>query len=88
MEYCIDRNVTLCLSNPILKEYIEVLARPKFSRFPDFKTTADFLIARLSELSEFNEPTTQLDIIPDEADNRFLELAEISEADYIITGNT
>jgi putative PIN family toxin of toxin-antitoxin system len=88
VEYCIESNVKVCLSNALLEEYLEVLARPKFSNFPDFKTNADFLIARLSEISEFYEPKSKLDIIEDEPDNRILELAKISEADFIITGNT
>ena len=88
IEHCIDGNASICLSNEILQEYIEVLHRPKFSRFTDFKNNADFLIARLSEMAEFYEPNTKLDIILDEPDNRLLELAEISKADYIVTGNT
>src|SRR5690606_26943331 len=88
LDYCIEGNAIICISNPILQEYIEVLGRPKFARFPDFKTNADFLIARISEISEFYEPINELKIIKDEADNRLLELADISKAEFIITGNT
>lgn len=88
VDYCIEGNAVICLSNPILQEYIEVLGRPKFAKFTDFKTNADFLIARISEMSEIYEPTIQLKIIKDEPDNRLLELAQISKADFIITGNT
>lgn len=88
IDHCIEGNVILCLSKTVLKEYIEVLERPKFARFSDFKTNADFLIARLTEMSEFYETTSKLQIIKDESDNRFLELAQISKADFIITGNT
>lgn len=88
VEYCIEGNATICLSSEILQEYIEVLNRPKFSSFKDFKTNADFLITRLSEMAETFEPKTKLDVIGDEPDNRLLELAQISKADFIITGNT
>lgn len=88
VDYCIEGNAFLCLSNPILQEYIEVLARPKFAKFFDFKTNADFLIARLSEIAKIYEPHILLDIIKDEPDNRLLELAQTCEADFIITGNT
>jgi hypothetical protein len=88
VDHCIEGNAIICLSNPILQEYLEVLGRPKFARFADFKTNADFLIARLSEMSETYKPTTKLIIIEDEPDNRLLELAQISKADFIITGNT
>ena len=88
VEHCIEGNATICVSSPILKEYIEVIGRPKFARFPDFKTNADFLIARLNEMAETFEQKNIVDIISDEPDNRFLELAQISKADFIITGNT
>jgi len=52
VEHCIDGNALICLSNPILKEYLEVLERPKFARFLDFKSNADFLITRISEMAE------------------------------------
>lgn len=39
-------------------------------------------------MSETYEPKDKLDIIEDEPDNRILELSKISEADFIITGNT
>ena len=88
VDHCIDGNAIICVSNPILQEYIEVLVRPKFAKFTDFKTNADFLIVRLSEISETYEPIDKLKIIKDEPDNRLLELADISKADFIITGNT
>jgi hypothetical protein len=84
----VDHYVIICVSSPILQEYLEVLGRPKFARFADFKTNAEFLIARLSEISEIYEPKEKLKIIQDEPDNRFLELADISKADFIVTGNT
>ena len=88
VDYCIEGNAIICISDPIFKEYLEVLARPKFARFPDFKINAEFLLARLNELSKIYEPKAKLKIIEDEFDNRFLELADISKADFIITGNT
>jgi putative PIN family toxin of toxin-antitoxin system len=88
LEHCIEGNAIICLSSQILQEYTEVLSRPKFARFYDFKTNADFLIARLGEISEISDPNDTLKIIKDEPDNRLLELAQISKADYLITGNT
>ena len=63
VDYCIEGNVIICLSNAILQEYVEVLGRPKFAIFTDFKANVDFLIARLSEMSEIHEPTTKLKFI-------------------------
>jgi hypothetical protein len=87
VDHCIDGNAIICLSNALLQEYLQVLGRPKFAGFADFKTNADFLITRLSEISEIYEPKVKLKIIKDESDNRLLELADISKADFIITGN-
>lgn len=66
IEHCIEGNAKICLSNQILQEYSEVLSRPKFSKFSDFKTNADFLLARLSEISEIFEPDEKLKIIKDD----------------------
>lgn len=88
VDYCIEGNANICISDAIFQEYLQVLARPKFARFPDFKINAEFLLARLNELSKIYEPKSKLKIIEDEFDNRFLELADISNADFIITGNT
>lgn len=88
VDHCIEGNAMICISDPVLQEYIEVLGRPKFSNFTNFKTNADFLIARLSDMSKLYEPTIKLKIIKDQPDNRLLELAHISKADFIITGNT
>src|SRR5690554_643381 len=88
VEYCLEGNATLCISSPILQEYIEGLSRPKFSKFPDFKKNAEFLLTCLSEIAEIHEPKIELSYIQDEPDNRFLELAEATKADFIITGNT
>lgn len=88
VEHCIEGNATLCLSNAIFTEYVEVLNRPKFSKFAEFKTNADFLLTRLTEISEIFEPKEKINLIYDEPDNRLLELALSSKANFIITGNT
>ena len=49
VEYCIEANAIVCISNALLKEYLEVLARLKFSKFADFKTNADFFRKRGSQ---------------------------------------
>lgn len=88
LEYCLDGKAIVCLSNPILKEYFEVVRRPKFARFPDFLSNAEFLLTRLQEHSEFYYPSVIIDFIADEPDNRLLELASKSKADFLVTGNT
>ncbi|RZK36061.1 MAG: putative toxin-antitoxin system toxin component, PIN family [Hymenobacter sp.] len=83
-----DPGLHPCLSEPLLAEYIEVLNRPKFSRFPDFQARAHTLLADLESQALRFVPTEQLRIIADAPDNRLLELAAASQAAYLITGNT
>ena len=83
-----DKNLWLCISDNLFAEYLNVLGREKFSRFPDFYARAQTLLADIESLSLKFKPTQIVDIIRDEADNRLLELAETCGADYLITGNT
>ena len=84
----VDKNLCLCISDNLFTEYLNVLGREKFSRFPDFYARAQTLLADIESLSLKFKPTQIVDIIRDKADNRLLELAETCGADYLITGNT
>lgn len=81
-------NLQLCISLPLLKEYVEVLNREKFSRYPDFFLQAKILIMDIQNMAVKFDPTISIDIIRDPSDNRLLELAEICKADYLVTGNS
>ena len=83
-----DGNLQLCLSQELFAEYVEVLNREKFKKFPDFHFRAQIFLADIETQALLFNPTVTLNIINDSADNRLLELAEASNADYIITGNT
>lgn len=82
-----DRNLQLCLSEQLFTEYVEVLKREKFSKFPDFHFRAQTLLADLETRALKLSPTVKLEVIKDLTDNRLLELAETCQADYIVTGN-
>jgi hypothetical protein len=83
-----DDSLILCLSEKLFAEYIEVLNREKFSKFPDFHFRAQALLTDIENRALKFSPTVSLNIISDPADNRLLELAETCQADYIVTGNT
>ena len=87
-ELVLNRKVELFASDETLAEYVEVLGRDKFARFPDFKSRAETLLNRLIEISTKHFPDIRLDIIADDDDNRFLELALVAQPDFLITGNT
>lgn len=82
-----QKKIPICLSEVVLKEYQEVLKRPKFQKHPNFISKAYSLIENIERIAEFYEPKVIIERIFDDADNRFLELAITAQADYIITGN-
>jgi uncharacterized protein len=80
--------VGVYLSEAILEEYIGVLCREKFSKFPNFKSNSNVVLNKLREISIFYTITEKVEILSDASDDKFLELAASSSADYLITGNT
>jgi len=80
-----DRLDLLCLSQPILEEYLSVLQRSRI---------AEDLLASLFSL--FRDPARVLLVLPsrrvelireDPSDNMFLECAIEARADYLISGD-
>ena len=65
-----------------------MLNRKKFAKFPDFISNAQTLLVDIEKKSVKYLPVTRIEIINDPDDNKLLELAEISNADFLITGNT
>jgi len=86
--YVLENLVEVCISSKLFEEYLEVLNRPKFLKYPDFINKAEGVLAQIESKALKFHPTQRLDIIQDNPDNRLLELAVTSKADFIITGNT
>ena len=83
-----NRWIELCNSDDLLAEYTEVLTRAQFFKYPDFDIKANILLLNIKELGKKYFTNLKLTIIEDQADNRFLELAETCNANYLITGKT
>ena len=83
----LDEKISLCLSEEVYSEYIEVLNRNKFTKYPDFKLSADVVLTRIREIAVFYSIDRKVDVLSDISDNKFLELALSCSADYLITGN-
>ena len=47
-----DSELTLCISDQLFAEYIEVLNREKFARFPDFHARAQILLSDIETSME------------------------------------
>ena len=87
--HCVLENlVEMCTSKELFEEYLDVLNRPKFSKYSDFLSNAEFVLAQIESRATNYFPKERFEIIDDKNDNRLLELASESNADYIITGNT
>jgi putative PIN family toxin of toxin-antitoxin system len=84
----IEDKIRLCISPLLLAEYYDVLERPKFEQFHEFAAKAKTVLANIEVKATSFQPRITLDIISDKDDNKILELADICEADFIITGNT
>ncbi|MCF8371823.1 MAG: putative toxin-antitoxin system toxin component, PIN family [Bacteroidales bacterium] len=44
----------ICLSDELMEEYLEVLNRPKFDKYPDFKNKAEFVLAQIESNAIFH----------------------------------
>lgn len=86
-ELVLTKKVETCLSEEIFAEYVAVLNRDKFAKFANFKSKAEVVLTKLRENSTFYRTDKKVEILADLSDNKFLELAAISSADYLTTGN-
>ncbi len=80
-------DLTHCISDDLFKEYFEVLNRKKFSRFPDFVSSAQFILTEIRRISKMYYPKSRIELIHDKNDNKLLELSKESKAHFLITGN-
>jgi uncharacterized protein len=87
-ELVLPQKVKTCLSDEIFTEYVAVMNREKFARYGKFKANADIVLSKLREISTFYKKERKIEVLRDLSDNKFLELAAVSSADYLITGNT
>ena len=83
-----DSDIELCISDEVFEEYYDVLNREKFSKYQDFAAKAQTLLVDIQKRAIKYSPTIKLKIINDLDDNKLLELAQTSNADFLITGNT
>jgi putative PIN family toxin of toxin-antitoxin system len=80
----ITKPARLYVSQPILDEYAEVLARPELRIRKGLRLK---LLQLIKNHSHLIAPSRTLEITSDPNDNIFLECADTARADYLITGN-
>ena len=84
MNLATERHIQLCVSEPIIAEYEDVLSRPKLRLDP---IRIQHVLALVRREGVLVTPTNAVGESRDEPDNRFLECAETAEAAYLVTGN-
>jgi len=83
----LEGSLTICLSETIWQEYRGVLSRKKFQGLD--QESIEKLLSMLKERALWFGPRIPVNILSrDPADNKFLECALESQAEYLITGNT
>ncbi|MHB8859883.1 MAG: putative toxin-antitoxin system toxin component, PIN family [Thermoleophilia bacterium] len=79
------RRFRLYTSNDILKETVRVLASDKF-RFT--REEISDTIATIVDAADVVEPKTKITVLSDDPDNRILECAVKTKADFIVSGDS
>jgi putative PIN family toxin of toxin-antitoxin system len=79
------RQLEFCVSSPILREYDQVLSRPKFSHLDQQKKA--HLLSVLRDAATLFAPTRRLSAYLHEPDNRSFECAQAAFAQFLVTGN-
>jgi uncharacterized protein len=80
----ITKPARLYISREIFTEYREVLARPELQIRKGLQRQ---LLDLLAKRAQFVTPAWALQVTGDPQDNMFLECADASRADYLVTGN-
>ncbi|MEO8568531.1 MAG: putative toxin-antitoxin system toxin component, PIN family [Ginsengibacter sp.] len=83
-----DDKTEFCISAALFKEYLDVLNRKRFSKYPDFLEKAKLLLSYIEKKAIQYYPVVRINLIKDLSDNKLLELADASNAEYLITGNS
>lgn len=74
----------LYISQPILQEYERVL---RYARLKFIARDIEAVMQEICQVGSLVTPTNTIHAAKHEADNRFLECAEIAEAEFLVTGN-
>ena len=80
----VTKPALFCVSQPILKEYADVLSRPELAIRKGIRQQ---LLQLVKNHSHIVTPSRRLEVCTDPDDNVFLECADVARADYLITGN-
>jgi uncharacterized protein len=81
-----SKKCILLFSDDLLDEFLEVVARPKLSRYFSRKDI-EMLLETIEEYAELVKVTSLIRYLKDEKDDFLLSLAIDGKADFLITGD-
>jgi len=81
-----NRKITICITEEILEEYVEVLAKLGFSHEPELEELLKLFNKKNNIVYIASTPKFNL-IKDDPDDNKFIECAAAAQAQYIISGD-
>lgn len=85
-EIILSKKTVLIFSEELLNEFLEVVSRPKLSRYFQ-QEYLEALLETIDEYAEFIDVITKSDICRDEKDNFLISLAIDGKADFLLTGD-
>jgi uncharacterized protein len=77
----------LIVSPQLLGELRDVLTRPKFRRWVNAATAADYVNGLTDAAIVIDDPPAQPELSPDPDDDYLITLAHVAEADYLVSGD-
>lgn len=77
--------IALCLTSPIVQEYVEVLSRMGLVGEPELEDLLDLFRKNFNAL--FTAKTPKIEVVRDPDDNKFIECAVALKADCIVSGD-
>lgn len=81
-----EHHCQILFSNELLREFVEVVRRPKLRTYFTLEDLTD-LLEVIEDYSEMVEVRTSVDLCRDPKDNFLLSLGIDGKADYLITGD-
>lgn len=82
----LQKRAELLISKPILDEFVDVIARPKFLEYVGEDEVKDFL-QLIIDVSAVVNVRSKFNVVPDRSDNSILATAYDGKADYIVSGD-
>ncbi len=82
----LQKRIELLTSKPILDEFVEVIARPKFLDYVGESEVKGFL-QLIVDVSAVVDVRSKFNVIADRSDNSILATAYDGKADYIVSGD-